>query len=87
MIRTCTQEDVIRYVYAETSHEEECWIEESLLKDQDLLSFYLDSMDLLNHMKRIVKQPSERVIQDIISYASMKTADSKDLVQHSGYRS
>ncbi len=87
MIKTCTQEDVIRYVYAETSPEEECWIEEALLKDQDLLSFYLDSMDLMNGMNRIVKQPSNRVIHNILSYANMKTSDSEGLAHHSGYRS
>jgi hypothetical protein len=87
MIKTCTQEDVIRYVYSETSQEEQSWIEESLLKDHDLLSFYLDSIALLEEMKRIVKQPSKGVIENIMAYASMKTTDSNDLVQHSGYRS
>jgi len=87
MIKTCTQEDVIRYVYAETSQEEQSWIEESLSQDQDLLSFYLDSIALLNEMKRIVKQPSERVIEGIMAYASLKATDANDLLQHSGYQS
>ena len=41
MIQTFTQNDVIRYVYEETSEEENLLIQDALVHDTEMLEFYL----------------------------------------------
>lgn len=69
MIKTFTQDDVIRYVYEETTDEENQIIEETLVEDPDLLMFYLDIVDLKEGLDRVEKQPSERAVQHILAYS------------------
>lgn len=69
MIKTFTHDDVIRYVYEETSDEENQLIEEALIEDADLLMFYLDIADLREGLSLVEKQPSERSVQHILAYS------------------
>jgi hypothetical protein len=69
MTKTFTYDDVVRYLYAETSHQENDEIVEALASDTDMLAFYLDSLELQAQMDRIVRIPSERATESIFSYS------------------
>ncbi len=69
MTKTFTYDDVVRYLYAETSPQENDDIVEALASDFDMLAFYLDSLDLQAQMDRIVRVPSGRVIDNILRYS------------------
>ncbi|MFN4147520.1 MAG: hypothetical protein ACK4GN_16965 [Runella sp.] len=69
MIQTFTPDDVIRYVYEETTDNENTLIEEALMGDQDLLDFYLDTLELKSLMNKIERNPPQRVITNILAYS------------------
>lgn len=66
---TSTQNDVVRYLYNETSNQENTLVEEALLFDKDLLNFYLDCADLKSGMDKIQLSPSDSAIERILSYS------------------
>jgi hypothetical protein len=66
---TNTQDDVIRYLYNETSNQENSLIEESLLQDGNLLDFYLDCADIKTGLDKIQLSPSDRAIDKILSFS------------------
>lgn len=66
---TSTQNDVVRYLYNETSIQENSLVEEALLFDKDLLDFYLDCADLKSGMDSIQLSPSDSAIERILSYS------------------
>ena len=66
---TSTQNDVVRYLYNETSNQENTLVEEVLLFDKDLLDFYLDCADLKSGMDKIQLSPSDSAIERILSYS------------------
>lgn len=66
---TSTQNDVVRYLYNETSIQENFLVEEALLFDKDLLDFYLDCADLKTGMDKIQLSPSDSAIERILSYS------------------
>lgn len=66
---TSTQNDVVRYLYNETSIKENSLVEEALLFDKDLLDFYLDCADLKSGMDKIQLSPSDSAIERILSYS------------------
>lgn len=66
---TSTQNDVVRYLYNETSNQENTLVEEALLFDKDLLDFYLDCADLKSGMDKIQLSPSDSAIERILSYS------------------
>jgi peptidyl-tRNA hydrolase len=65
--------DVVRYVYNETSKRENAIIEESLARDVNLLDFYLDSLNIKAEMEKIKMIPSDQSISKILAY-SRKTS-------------
>ena len=69
MIKTFTYDDVVRYLYAETSPQENDLLIEALALDDDLMNFYLDSLELRQQMDRIVKVPSDRSVQRILDFS------------------
>lgn len=71
MTQTCTstQNDVIRYVYNETTPSENLIIEESILQDNDLLGFYLNCIDLKEGMNKVKISPSEKSINKILEFS------------------
>jgi hypothetical protein len=66
---TSTQNDVVRYLYNETSNQENTLVEATLLFDKELLNFYLDSADLKSGMDKIQLSPSDSAIDRILSYS------------------
>jgi hypothetical protein len=66
---TSTQNDVVRYLYNETSNKENTLIEEALLYDKDLLDFYLDCADLKSGLDKIQLSPHDRAIERILNYS------------------
>ena len=79
MTKTFTYDDVVRYLYAETSPQENDAIVEALTSDSDMLAFYMDGLELQTLMDRIVRTPSSRATDYILRYSrqypSSQTAD------------
>ncbi|MCF0057790.1 hypothetical protein [Dyadobacter sp. CY356] len=73
MTKTFTYDDVIRYLYAETTLNENDQIVEALALDDDLMNFYLDSLEMKEQMNKIVRTPSDRSVQKIIHYSLQQT--------------
>ncbi len=69
MIQTFTQHDVIRYVYQETTEEENLMIQDGLVHDNEMLEFYLDMLDVKAGLDKSFQQPSERSIDNILAYS------------------
>ena len=69
MIQTFTQHDVIRYVYQETTEEENNLIQDGLIHDSEMLEFYLDMLDVHAGLNRSYQQPSERSINNVLAYS------------------
>ncbi len=69
MTKTFTYDDVVRYLYAETSPQENDDIVEALASDAEMLAFYLDSLELQAQMDRIVRTPSEKATEKIFRYS------------------
>ena len=74
MTKTFTYDDVIRYLYTETTQVENDLIVEALALDDDLMNFYLDSLEIKEQMNKIVRIPSDRSVQKIIHYSRQKTS-------------
>jgi hypothetical protein len=69
MIQLFTPDDVIRYVYEETTDDENSLIEDALIGDQELLEFYLDALEMKSLMNKIERTPSNRVVSNILAYS------------------
>ena len=69
MIKTFTQNDLIRYIYQETSDQENKDIEEALLFDNKLFDAYRKIMEVNEELERFEKSPSEKVINKILNYS------------------
>jgi len=69
MTKTFTQNDVIRYVYNELNIEEKQDIELAMLLDQDLADQFYELSKLKRSLNKIVKEPSQRVIDNILNYS------------------
>ncbi|MEZ0487727.1 hypothetical protein [Fibrella aquatica] len=70
MTKTFTQDDVIRYVYEETSEEENLLIEEALMTEPELMGFFLDTLELRALMDKIERAPRSSTVESILSYSS-----------------
>ncbi len=66
---TSTQNDVVRYLYNETSNQENIYVEAALLYDEELLNFYLDCADLKSGMDKIQLSPSKLAVDRILSFS------------------
>ncbi len=70
MTKTFTQDDVIRYVYEETSEEENLLIEEALMAEPELMGFFLDTLELRAMMDKIERAPRPSTLDSILAYSS-----------------
>jgi hypothetical protein len=70
MTKTFTYDDVVRYLYAETTENENDLIVEALALDDDLMNFYIDSLEIKSQMNRIVRVPSDKSIEKVIRFSS-----------------
>ena len=69
MIQLFTPDDVIRYVYEETTDDENMLIEDALIGDQELLEFYLDALEMKSLMNKIERTPSNSAVSNILAYS------------------
>ncbi|GAB3962077.1 hypothetical protein GCM10028805_62320 [Spirosoma harenae] len=83
MIKTFTQDDVIRYVYEETSPEENLLIEDALMSEPELMTFFLESLELRALMNKIERQPRPNTIQSILDYSKNHPANPPARTRHS----
>lgn len=83
MTKTFTQDDVIRYVYEETSPEENLLIEDALMSEPELMTFFLDALEMRSLMNRIERQPRQSTVQAILSYSQNHPANPSTRLRHS----
>jgi cyanate lyase len=69
MTKTFTYDDVVRYLYAETTENENDQIVEALALDDDLMNFYLDSLEIKSQMNKIVRIPSDKAIEKVFNFS------------------
>ncbi|MEM9859795.1 MAG: hypothetical protein AAF843_20755 [Bacteroidota bacterium] len=78
MIKTFTQDDVVRYVYQETSELETKEIRKALLCDAKLEEMYKDILSMKAELDKARKMPSDRTVNNILNYSkSLKLSSSK----------
>ena len=69
MIATFTRDDIVRYVYLETSEEENYLIEQTLLTEPDLQQFYEDVLEMKVDLDHVIVGPSYETVQNILVYS------------------
>lgn len=69
MIKTFTQDDVIRYIYEETTPLENREIEQALICDAHLQEMYKELNAVKRQLDHSLKQPSDSVINNILNYS------------------
>ncbi|HEY8401772.1 MAG TPA: hypothetical protein VIK89_10940 [Cytophagaceae bacterium] len=69
MIKTFTPNDVIRFVYDEVTETEKEEIKNAILSDNSLLNLYYELSATTVELEKIVKQPSEKVIDNILNFS------------------
>ncbi len=69
MIKTFTRNDLIRYIYQETTKEENTEIENALIFDEALCDELGDLQLTVNGLGRIERSPSKGSIDKILSYS------------------
>jgi hypothetical protein len=69
MTKTVTQDDVLRYLFKETTEEENLIVETQLLVDAKLMDFYKESKALINDIKSLNMEPSAQCLKGIIDYS------------------
>lgn len=69
MIKTFTQNDVIRFVYDEVSTEERSQFNDLLLIDLDFQNMYVNHTRMKNQIAKSKLEPSENVINRILTYS------------------
>ena len=82
MIKTFTQDDVIRYVYEETSPEENLLIEDAMMSEPELMTFFLEALELRALMNKIERQPRENTVQSILNYSKNYPASPQARLRH-----
>lgn len=71
MTKTFTYDDVVRYIFSETTSEESELIAQALNFNDDLMSFYMDTLEIRRQMNLIKRQPSQRVVNRIMAYSEL----------------
>lgn len=69
MIKTFTQDDLVRYIYKETSSEENKEIEQALLFDKALSDEFAELSSVVQSLDGIEVAPSKRSVETILSYS------------------
>ena len=69
MTKTITRDDVLRYIYKETSDEETIAIEKQLLVNATLMEFYNQTKETLRRIDKLQLEPSNVTQQNIIEYS------------------
>jgi hypothetical protein len=69
MIKTFTRIDLIRFLYKETSKEEDKRIRKALLVDDELMDEFKSLKKLIRKIEGLEDEPSDDTIQKILSYS------------------
>lgn len=69
MKKIYTQEDLLKYIYKETTHHENKSIELALIFDDTLESQYRKLLEGVNVLNQISERPSEESIDTILQFA------------------
>ena len=69
MTKTITRDDVLRYLYKETSTEETLAIEKQLLLNASLMEFCNQVKLALSELKELKLEPSARIQKKILDYS------------------
>jgi hypothetical protein len=69
MIKTSTRIDLIRFLYKETTKEEEKLIRKALLTDDELLEEFKSLKKLVRNIEEINIEPSDEVCKKILLYS------------------
>ena len=69
MIKTFTRDDLVRYLYNETSKKETEEIAQALICDAELATSYKELSLTKNQLELELKAPSDKVVDKIINYA------------------
>jgi len=69
MIKTFTQNDLIRFLYHETSEQEEREINKALICDSELQEQYKELIATKNQLDIARMEPSAIVVENILNYS------------------
>lgn len=69
MIKTFTQDDLVRYIYQETTAEETIEIETALIFDEGLSERYDELSKTVDLLRQVQVKPSESCVDKILSYS------------------
>ena len=69
MTKTFTQDDLIRYIYQETTTEESIQMKTALTFDESLSECYHELSKTAELLRRVSFKPSESCIDKILSYS------------------
>lgn len=69
MIKTFTQDDLVRYIYQETTPEESIEIETALIFDEQLSETYNSLSSTVESLKAVNLKPSDSIIDKVLSYS------------------
>jgi hypothetical protein len=74
MIKTFTKDDLIRYLYHETTEKEEQEIKHALLFDAELRTLYSDLCAMKNNLDNASLEPSQQTVMNILDYSRSKVS-------------
>ena len=69
MTKTFTRNDLIRYIYQETTESEKKEIEQELLLDNKLFEEYKNLAEVSMELDRVDLSPSEKTIKKILNFS------------------
>ena len=69
MTKTFTRNDLIRYIYQETTESEKNEIEQELLLDNKLFEEYKNLAEVSMELDRVDLSPSEKTIKKILNFS------------------
>jgi len=69
MTKTFTRNDLIRYIYQETTESEKQEIEQELLLDNKLFEEYKNLAEVSMELDRVELSPSEKTINKILNFS------------------
>jgi hypothetical protein len=69
MTKTFTRNDLIRYIYQETTESEKQEIEQELLLDNKLFEEYKNLAEVSMELDRIELSPSQKTINKILNFS------------------
>lgn len=74
MLQTCTRNDLLRYIYHETTHAEEVMVREALQDDYFLREVFDELYQGYKQLPKALFSPSRTSIHNILSYSSRTSA-------------